>query len=81
MPNVTLYQIAYSIVLIAGIAVVRAIVGAVVKHSSGEGIVRHDAAHRRFWVNQLTRLGALVALVGGIVFIWSDHASSFVAAA
>ena len=81
MPNFTLYQLGYSILLVAGIAIVRALVGSALTHASGEGIVRSDDAHRRFWINQLTRLGAIALLIAGIVYIWSDHASSFVAAA
>ena len=65
------------VAVIAGVALVRLVVGWGVRHSAGGGPVQPAAAHTRFWIVQVTRVVTLAVAVAVIAAVWVGDVGRF----
>ena len=63
-------RLLWTLGLLVAIAALRALVGALMRRSTGDGPLHEHTAHRRFVVQQVASLFVLLALLGGLTRIW-----------
>ena len=70
-------QILLTIAVLVGALVLRFVVAAIVRMAAGNGWQRSEGARPRFWINQLTSLAVLIAVIIALLSIWVADAGRF----